>query len=670
MPSLLPEELFYLVTAFIPTQPPVLRSKAFLVLSAFCRGVRASSHNVHGSGDGPDAGTLTLAQILQPLIAQRLSDAREDDMLSGVTFLCALFQVDWKSASHIFQKDGFVDLVTTLQISPSPAMSLELIRLFAQASGHNACRPLIPVDTLTWIQARYLDDTNNAMRAAAVVALIKLSHGSNSNGTDGASTNSQDEEYSTLLKEMLTRDKETHTFLADALEGLAYLSINPSVKRMLAKVDFLKKIFTFVPKRTSNTEVLAESTLLYGVLVVVSNLCAYKPRLSKEQQQIAKLQRMAENEAKDGKRGAKELPSQWESDAQVQARCRSVLDSGVLDVLATAAGMESQGIKTVVGQVYLNLVEDKANRGRVLQGGGAKYLARIIKSSSTSSSVPSSSSHSEVVNVPAIQALAKLAITSSPIQVFGPNEGNMLDAIRPLSEMLLHSSSSMLQQFEAMMALTNLASHSPTCATRIASTPHLLNKVELLQLEDHTLIRRASTELICNLIGGSGDVFARYAGGEAEASASKSKLQVLLAMSDVEDLPTRSAASGALAMLTSASGVCHALLDLQRDHHRAFAIIAQLIDPTAYLGGTDVEKVEGEKGSVDGDPGLVHRGVVCFHNIFLNDQILSPALIEEAERAELVKVFTKLLKGELGLFDSEVVTLATKVVLQLSPDIS
>jgi hypothetical protein len=229
----------------------------------------------------------------------------------------------------------------------------------------------------------------------------------------------------------------------------------------------------------------------------------------------------------------------------------------------------------------------------------------------------------------------------------------MLDAIRPLSQLLLHSSSNLLQQFEALMALTNLASQSTECADRIFSTPHLLNKVELLMLEDHTLIRRAATELICNLIGGSEKAFFRY-GGSPDVHATKSRLQVLLAMSDMDDLPTRLAASGALATVTSAFAACQAVFELQLDRHRAFSIIARLIDPSVTLE---------DDNETTGNPGLVHRGVVCLRHI-LDPQHALPriSLAEEVEKAGLVNIMSRLLKGELGPFDTAVTTPAAEVL--------
>ncbi|KAI6120658.1 hypothetical protein EDD16DRAFT_827725 [Pisolithus croceorrhizus] len=523
---------------------------------------------------------------------------------------------------------------------------------------------VFPTEAVTWLRSQACQADDHAVRAAGILALIKLSRGMTSDSSSLVKTPSlgnverQDEELAAQLIEMIAGDTDTRAFVNDAVEGLTYLSVTPSVKQSLADTTVLKTLFTLVRKRTKSAGLHDRATVLYGILAIAANLCAYKPRLSKEEQQVAKLHRLAQGEKQSNSKGDEELSHPLDADIHVQTRCRAAIDSGVLDVLAVAAVAESAASRELVGRIYLSLVEDKRNRGRVLQG-GVKHLSRTIKSypSSSLDQLPSEAL------VP-IQALAKLAITSSPIQVFGPNEGNTMDAVRPFSQLVLHPSASALQQFEAMMALTNLASHSPACASKVASFPNLLNRVELLLLDDHTLVRRASSELICNLIAGSDEVFARYGGKEGSGQSRTSKIQLLVAMSDVEDLPTRLAASGALAMLTSTPGACCTVFELQRERHRAFSVISRLIDPSVHIGDAEGES---EVTPVKGDPGLVHRGVVCFRNILSTEKSLPRTeLIEEVERAGLFTVFSKLLNGNLGSYDSTILQSAAEVAKKLA----
>ena len=674
--SLLPDELSYIVASFVPSQPASSRSKAYLILSAFCQGVRVSNlaETNQAGGDEPDRGTLALFRAFQPLIASNLSQSREDALLAAITFHCALFQVDWKSASQIFTEDGFIDLLSTLEMTTSSPVSLELARLYAQASSHKTCRQLFSDESIAWLQKKSSQPTDDALRAVALLAIVKLAQGSSDDAVaaPGGSTTTrvlarEDVARAAQLSDLIMNSKDIGACLNEAVEGLAYLSVNPSVKKNLANNTFLKRLFSFVPKRKAAVDAANNSSLIYGVLAILSNLCAYRPRLSQEQQQIAKLRRMAESGKQAGKQGAEEQPDPFESEREVQVRCHSVISSGALDVLATASGLDSQGIRSSVGQVLLSLAENKENRGEILRGGGSKTLTRIIQSASSSPDLLPREA------LPAIQALAKLTITAPPIQVFGPNEGNVLDAIRPLSQLLLHPSASMLQQFEALMALTNLASHGPTFASRVANTPHVLSKVELLMLEDHTLMRRAATELICNLVAGSEQVFERYAGADDETArptsrdgSSKSKIHVLIAMSDVEDLPTRLAASGALAMLTGMQTACEAIFELQTERHRAFLVLAKLIDPTVHVEADD-DAVDEDTSVGAGDPGLVHRGVVCIRNLLSKLQGPShrDTLKDEVGRAGLLVVFEKLLKGELGALAQDVLGSAAEVKKKL-----
>ncbi|KAJ7103234.1 P-loop containing nucleoside triphosphate hydrolase protein [Mycena belliarum] len=600
---LLPDELSYLITAFLPSQPASLRSKAYLVLSAFCQGVRNSSAV---KGKQPDPATESLVRVL--------ADSEERRLQEGISFLTALFQVDWESASPIFQQDGILDFVMdSVDLTPSVELSLLVAHLLSQACGHKPCRATITSQTTQWLEAHSRHENGPALRAAASIALVKISRGRSGDSADSGvpEAPAQDDELAGVMKQLVITGDDRSS-ISDAVEGLAYLSVDPKVKDALSKDSvFLNRLFALVPRRKP-TGVSAEpnTTLLYGVLLTISNICAYRPRLTEEQAQIAKLKRMA-NAANSSSQGSP--GSSIDDDDNVKARIQRLVAAGVLDVFPGAVpGTESLGIRVVAGKALLNIIEDRENRGRVLQSGGAKLLGLIIKHalSTLSTSMDARSERKSTLDVTylePIQALAKLAITSSPIQVFGPNDGAVYDAIRPFSLMLQHPSSTLLQRFEALMALTNLSSHSAEAASRIAKADGLLSSVELLLLEEHPLVRRASMELICNLISGSDEVFERYGGAE-NTMGTKSKLQIVLAMADVADLGTRLAASGALATLTDALSACEGLLALQQDRHRMLPILAQLIDPSTSPEQDDDQETFGT------DPGLVHRGVICARN--------------------------------------------------------
>lgn len=110
-------------------------------------------------------------------------------------------------------------------------------------------------------------------------------------------------------------------------------------------------------------------------------------------------------------------------------------------------------------------------------------------------------------------------------------------------------------------------------------------------LHDNTLLRRAAVELVCNLCPFPNGA-AKFADGSTRA---KGRLRVLLAMADVEDLPTRRAAAGGLAMLTEFEAVAKEVLAIER----GVGVVLGLVG--------------------DEDQGVLHRGLVVLGNLVLGE---------------------------------------------------
>ncbi|KAI0756364.1 armadillo-type protein [Daedaleopsis nitida] len=646
-----PDELSILISAFSPTHPITLHTKGYLVLSAFCQRRRSEAQS-------PDEGTQSISRIFETPTASRIADTDEKEVLAGLTFLSALFDVDHPSAAAILQQDGTLEaIMDSLDLFPkSHHVDLAVAHLLGRSAGHKACRALLGTDHKNWLEWKSRQTDDAEVRAAAAVAMVKLVRGSSADAAEVGGAVEQpamdDDELAALMRGLVVDTRET-TSLADAVEGLAYMSTSPAVKEMLSKDSaFLQRLFALVPRRKgAAVESLGESTAspLYGTVVIISNLCAYRPRLSAEEAQIAKLRKMAKASQASGQQSADEDVDPLDDDEHVKERGQRLIKAGAMEALTSAVrATDSRAVRTAVGKAILNLVDDKDNRGKILQAGGAKALQTIIQAILPPSK-PSESGRTPSIEKDAfepIQALAKLAITSAPVQVFGPDEGAIYDAIRPFSLMLTHPNATLLQRFEAIMALTNLSSQSPEAASRIARADGLMNKVELLMLEDHTLVRRAATELVCNLVAGSEEIFNKWGGDKNQAS--KSKLQVLVALCDIDDLPTRLAASGALASLTASPDACGSLAELQHERHRVLPILGQLVDPTVVARPAADEGVEEEgEEALATDPGLVHRGIVCLRNLFLglDDQSMQMELASEADRVGVVSALVGAVKG-------------------------
>ncbi|KAH8835555.1 hypothetical protein DL96DRAFT_1731303 [Flagelloscypha sp. PMI_526] len=99
-------------------------------------------------------------------------------------------------------------------------------------------------------------------------------------------------------------------------------------------------------------------------------------------------------------------------------------------------------------------------------------------------------------------------------------------------------------------------------------------------------------------------------------------------MSDVEDIQTRLAASGALSTVTTIPNACHQILDLQKERHHALKIIAQLIDPS-------LDETLGPS-----HPGLIHRGVVVVRNMCaIQENGYLETFKQESKESKLIDCF-------------------------------
>ncbi|KAF8204078.1 P-loop containing nucleoside triphosphate hydrolase protein [Pholiota molesta] len=636
--KLLPDEITCLTSVFLTKSDASRhRSKAYVVLSALCQGVR----DVKGKGKAPDDATKLI----------KLGETEETPLLQGITFLTALFQVDAQAASTIFSDEGLLEnLADTVDISPSALLSQEVAHLLGQACGHKNCRGIITPQIVRWLEFKSRQSDDIVLQSAASVALIKLSKGAATDAPENATPEVRSGQADELAERMAAIITSGQTASAvDTIEGLAYLSTEPTVKETLAKnPTFLKHLFALVPThKTGKSTDPADMNpaLVYGIVLIICNLTNFRPRLTEEQRQMEKLKRMAK--AGKGLEDDSNANSSLDDDDHVKSRIRLLITAGVVSLFPAAiAASDSPGIRNNVGKSILNIVEEKENRGKVLQAGGAKVLQNIIKQALSTQPAGTKSKDANVstADLDTIQALAKLAITAAPVQVFGPNVGMMYDTIRPFSILLQHPSSNLLQRFEAIMALTNLASHSADMASRIAKSDGLMDKVELLLLEEHVLVRRASIELICNLIAGSDDIFERYSG---DTPSSASKIHVLLALSDVDDLPTRLASSGALATVTAAPSACKALIALQFEKHRFLELMTQLIDPSCLPKRDTTE--DGEQ-PLETDAGLVHRGVAISKKA---GKKVAPAAKKSGGQAKVAKADWKegFKKKQVGVSD-------------------
>lgn len=721
----------------------------------------------------PDEQTKKIAALLYPELDKYMPETDPDLLIPMMWLIQIIMQIDAAVGGDIILRDGTVEWLEELSdiFEPNSLPIRYKCITLSLASGIVPCRPMIVSKFQPWLQEQARHSLDLLARSTAAVALTKLSrtiegkkdspeeglwdpHGAKGTmDADRRQTFAEDEELTELMKELVVSGSTIAQEVSpaiDAVEGLAYLSDDKSLKEGLADdAIFLQHLFSLIPTTRKHNNLIAReiddapttqtsTALMFGVATIICNLACYPAVVSEEHSQLAKLRRMAQPGAAgpDGKlqdpnaKGDSAEPEEvQESDETIAKRGAKLVKAGVVAVLATLSKSESTPTRNAVAGAFLALAQPREHRGLMLQQGAGKALKLLCHTATLrwqegipvppllTGDLPADIARRTIVDLLPLQALAKLAITTEPRLLFGTQDADVLDACAPFQILLLHPTSSLLQQFEALMALTNLASASAVVAEKVTSLKEIGSKLEVMMLDDNEMIRRAAVELLCNTITTEG-ILPRY--GDAPPSPSRpstptsanapttelkkylaqlsapsspalvARLHVLLGLSDVEDLPTQLAASGALATLLSISpAACKALLSIKKGPNGVFAILGDIINPRRILEreleDDDESESEGEKtsGSSSNEgtvnppksstptpsnptyslkhtPGellqLAHRGVVCLWALIstvegtpqlgISEVSILKAAKEEALTAALVALIKPLMNSD------------------------
>lgn len=183
--------------------------------------------------------------------------------------------------------------------------------------------------------------------------------------------------------------------------------------------------------------------------------------------------------------------------------------------------------------------------------------------------------------------------------------------VDPLKSLL--NSEDGLQQFEALMALTNLTMFGEETIQLILKDGGMHN-IELMLVSNNELIQRATIELLCNLMMYSDVVESFRPSSGTSSEVIERRLKIFAAFAASDDRPTAVAASGALAMLSGDEEVLQNMITK--------------IDPETFLSLALVE-----------DPELNHRAMVVLkHSVDLKDKAYLQLLTDKGAGLVFAKV--------------------------------
>ncbi|KAF8986178.1 hypothetical protein BGZ46_008522 [Entomortierella lignicola] len=546
---------------------------------------------------------------------------------AGFQALGLIVQADMAIGCGILNKEGLLaELMDCIELEPEN-IQIILTETLSIACADSKTRTAVGLHCSEFLKSIVMRGAtkDQHLKGAAAVALTKIALAESRkdptvglNGVEGASQSkgsesSADEEaqlaklFSTLLKD--DKNDNNAGIQLNAVEGLAYASIQPAIKRLIIEDKaLLLSLFHLGEETKSNP-------LKYGLIIIFNNLTAFRKRLSPEQEQMLKLKKMAGTLPKSDSRRLDEQDQDdpLESEAVVNQRNVVLVKLGIMPTLHALGTQASENIRQSLAQVLRNIITPSETRGLLVQQGIVRLLMPMALQQ-----VQQQAPVSESTKTAATQALAKLSITLDPRLTF--KNQRIPELVKPLIWLL--DSTDQLCQFESLMALTNLGSMGDVQVLGLIVQEGGVEKMESLQFSEHILVRRAATEALCNMIFFE-PVFELY----SDPKKSKNKIHLMLALCDADDFMTRRAASGALAVLSTSLDVCNVIVAQERGLEILKSLIAIGV-PNSKVDASEVEAkaiedVMSEQEAVVVDHAVAigrmdelrHRGAECFKNL-------------------------------------------------------
>jgi len=525
------------------------------------------SHSTLATAKFADAAGDVGQSMIGKFVASRLAADGDEDLRLAYSVAAAIFPLVPQFAATLFLTEGFVEgVVPSLQTRPEDVEAAALDMLSA-ACVDKACRTAIATHCNGYLEALVTSGDKGKSTAAVILAKVKYTPGE---GKD-AQQKDTDKLAAVFKGMMLTPDAEVRD---SSVEGLAYTSLKGSVKEMLIRdKNFVVGLIETLKSSSG------KPTVMFGALTVVNNLTVYAPTLSVEQRKVAQLKNYAET-----KPHARVGPDPEDKDERVTPRCKTLLSAGIVPALVVCSKKLTPNAIGIISHVLLSLSKHQKHRGLIASQGGVKLSLQFYSTAAGSNG--SDAAQQSAIRHAAAHALARILVSVNPSHVFS-SQLAISSAIRPLCSLLEDSEEhkDLMPLFEALLALTNLASTEDTTREHIIRLAW--TRIEELLLNDNTMIQRATVELMCNLMA-SPTAVAKFADGSEAAS---NRLHILLALADAEDLATRRAAGGALAMLTEWDKACEAVVKRERGVKIVLGMVSE----------------EGEE--------MRHRGVVVLRNL-------------------------------------------------------
>ncbi|XP_053310788.1 protein unc-45 homolog B [Spea bombifrons] len=524
--------------------------------------------------------------------------------LHAIQTLSGILQGPFDLGNKLLGLQGVLEMMVALTGSDNEIDQLIAVEAIIHASTKLSRATFIITNGVSMLKEIYKKTKNEKIKIRALVGLCKLG---SAGGTDYALRQFAEGSTDKLAKQCRkwlcnpSIDIQTRKW---AVEGLAYLTLDADVKDDFVEDEQAMQAM-FELSKTS------DKTILYSVATTLVN-CTNSYDVKEVIPELVQLAKFSKQH----------VPEQHPKDKKdfVLKRVKRLLKANVISALACMVKVDSAILtdqtKEQLARVFLALCEDPKDRGIIVAQGGGKAM------------IPLALEGTEVGKTKAAHGLAKIAAVSNPDIAF-PGE-RVYEVVRPLVS-LLSTDKDGMQNFEALLGLTNLAGRSDKLRQKIIKEKALPD-IENYMFENQEQIRQAATECMCNLAVNK-EVQERFV---AEGN-DRLKLVVLLCGED-EELKLQRAAAGALAILTSSQKkLCQKMPE----------VTTQWLEILQRL-------------CLNEDIQVQHRGIVIANNLICADKELAKKLVE----SEMLEILTVIGKQEDDPSKQEIINVAREALVK------
>ena len=307
-----------------------------------------------------------------------------------------------------------------------------------------------------------------------------------------------------------------------------------------------------------------ESLSAFGVASIFHHLSVTHLTLRQEafegkemsMEQYDEIQKMQKTE--EEKDMLEKQEEEWKDDPQENCveRIRKLTSANVPHALVQLIEGASERALEQIVLALSRMATVESVRGTMIQQGVLSALIRLDKEEKTPTDTK------KKILTMSRHIIAKMLVTMNPKLL---TSAQRMGSVKPLIQLIRDSSAKGLQQFEALLALTNLGAGGDDLQNKIVAEKGI-SSINFAVFNDHELVQQAAVECMSNLL--PHEAMLVYL-----SEHDNMRLWLALASDHEEHYETARAACGAIAMATHDMRVAKALLGIKNFKERVDSIL-------------------------------------------------------------------------------------------------